>query len=88
MEFKSSDFKWDTYDGETSGVFGNYDYEIGISARPTAKDIRWGSQDTNVRSWILEADGKVIEAGMADGLQACKKAAIEALNNHVSWEGE
>lgn len=87
---KASDFQWETYDGETSGygVGVAFDFEIGISARPTAKDIRWGAHDTNVRTWVVNAgdDCQQIAVGEADGVRACKTAALAAINAAIAQE--
>lgn len=88
---KQKNFDWETVDGITQGLYDHTDgitYEIEISARPTAKDIRWGATDTNVRSWSLRDWGgdEEFASGEADGLRACKTAALAALNAHLNAE--
>lgn len=80
----AKDFQWENYDGETHG-YGD-DWDIEISARPTARDIRWGSVDTNVRAWTLYRDQREVAMGNADGVRACKKEALDRLNQIVSTE--
>lgn len=85
---KQKDIDWSVVDGETLGLYDAPDgttYEIEIAARPTAKDIRWGATDTNVRAWYLREWSGIDEyaSGEADGLRACKTAALAALNAHL-----
>lgn len=78
---KVKDFDWETYDGETEGGSMHHDWEVRISARPTAKDIRWGAKDTNVRTWTVSDAAGEVATGEADGVRACKTAAIAAINS-------
>lgn len=83
----AKNFEWETYDGLTEGTLDEGDvWSIEISARPTAKDIRWGSEDTNVRAWTLYRDYREVAMGNADGVRACKKEALDRLNQIVSAE--
>lgn len=82
----AKDFLWETYDGEIEGHSINHYWSIEISARPTRKDIRWGAQDTNVRTWSVYRDYREVARGEADGVRACKKAALEALNRLVALD--
>lgn len=84
VNLKAGQFDWETYDGETTGTTGDYRWEVTISARPTAKDIRWGAQDTNVRTWdVRDLSGQIVAKGEADGVRACKTAALAAINEII-----
>lgn len=83
----AKDFQWENYDGQTEGYSMDHDWEIMIQARPTAKDIRWGEKDTNVRTWsVYNGDLSTVIYGEADGVRACKKEALDRLNQIVSTE--
>lgn len=80
------DIDWDTYEGQTVAYLEDPEFwEIEILARPTAKDIRWGAKDTNVREWFLTNDeNEIVAQGEADGVRACKTAVVAALNAAVN----
>lgn len=87
MNVKQKDIVWETVDGITQGLYTAPDgitYEIEISARPTTKDVRWGTVDSNVRAWYLRdwAGSDDLASGQADGIRACKTAAVSALNDN------
>lgn len=84
VNLKASQFEWDTFDGEVQGIYGNLDWEIYISARVTSKDVRWGAEETNVRTWVVSDEkNNTVASGQADGVRACKKDALAALNEHI-----
>ena len=78
-QIKAKDFEWDAYEGEVDGIYGDYEYEIGISA--AVKGNRWGERASNIRTWIAYGPGRVeIARGDSDGLRAAKRDAIAAVN--------
>lgn len=79
-KFLQKDFDWDTFDGQVEGHSMDHDWTVEITARPTARDIKWGAADTNVRTWTVYLDYVEWATGEADGVRAAKTAALEAIN--------
>lgn len=77
---KVNDFEWETYEGETEGVYGDYEYEVGIAAAAKGS-LKWGETASNVRAWIAYGAGRVeIARGEAKDLRTAKRDAVAAIN--------
>lgn len=77
--------KWETSDGETYGLFevGEDAYEITITGR--IRPSMW-TTGTNERTWSVSTvyENESIGVGDEDGLRNAKRAALQALNNHLA----
>ncbi|MGI6797980.1 hypothetical protein [Gordonia sihwensis] len=87
MTVKVSDVEWETYGagGDVSGTYG--DYVIEIEGRHRTHTAYYKASMPNQRAWSVEFDYDTIANGEDDGLRACKKAALDALNAHRSEHG-
>lgn len=77
--------QWETSDGETYGLFelGENAYEITITGR--IRPSMW-TTGTNERTWSVATvyENESIGVGYEDGLRNAKRAALQALNNHLA----
>ena len=82
---RAKQVKWEVCDGETYGLveLGEDAYEITITGR--VRRTMW-TTGTNERTWSVSTvyENMQIGVGYEDGLRNAKRAALQALNEHLA----
>ena len=86
MTVKATEIAWETNDGETYGYYEPTGAEITITGR--VRQSMW-TTGTNERTWAVCDENNIqVAVGYEEGLRNAKRAALEALNDHLAAVGE
>lgn len=87
MTLRAGDITWEAHDGQTYGSHDESECYIEITGR--VRPSMW-TTGTNVRDWAVYSDNHSgpIASGYEDGLRNAKRAALNALNDHLASSSE